>query len=144
MKSLPVYVAAFAALAMVQCRPAAKNVAQEPELEQLIQDLIVDDAKAARAAQEQLRKMGREVVPVLFDRLVTSGWDLKPPLLEVLSYHGLGAHGLEWAKKKSSRAWATRSNSSRLSTTLSKVVSRVMRSKSKTSGSPARSHVIFE
>lgn len=51
----------------------------------MVQGLVSEDAKTAREAQDGLLKRGGTAVPVLFRKLVEAGWDLKPPLLEVLA-----------------------------------------------------------
>lgn len=61
--------------------PASLNL---ETFERLVRELVSEDAKTAREAEEQLHRMPY-AVPALFERLVEANWDLKPPLLEVLA-----------------------------------------------------------
>jgi hypothetical protein len=63
--------------------------------DELVGQLTSDDPKVADGARRELEAMGAKVVPLLFEKLLTADWTLKPRLLEVLS-----AHGREFAKQK--------------------------------------------
>jgi len=67
----------------------------ESEIETLVKSLTSEDESAAGDARRKLEEKGAEIVPVLFGKLLTSDWELKPRLLEVLS-----AHGREFATQK--------------------------------------------
>lgn len=60
----------------------------QPELEPLVGNLTSEDAKTAGDARQTLESMGPEVVPVLFEKLLTADWTLRPRLLEVLAAKG--------------------------------------------------------
>lgn len=59
-----------------------------PEIDRLVENLTSEDAAEARAALKSLQGMGAEVVPTLFDRLVSADWNTRCPLLQVLAIHG--------------------------------------------------------
>jgi hypothetical protein len=58
------------------------------DLEPMIRLLTSEDPIAFREAQDRLMKLGPDVVPVLFERMVVADWELKPRLMEVLNEHG--------------------------------------------------------
>lgn len=60
----------------------------ESKLTALVGQLTAERPKAVEQAQEALRAMGAEVVPLLFDTLLRADWTLKPRLLQVLVRHG--------------------------------------------------------
>jgi hypothetical protein len=89
---------ALIAAAWLTFGPSCVHAQQTPPVgktDELIGQLTSEDPKLAESAKQALEAMGAEVVPVLFAKLLTADWTLKPRLLEVLS-----AHGREFAKKK--------------------------------------------
>ncbi len=67
-----------------QNRPEGSTQPTEADIERLVQDLLSDESKTRYEARKQLERTPH-VVPVLFKKLVEADWDLRPPLLDVLS-----------------------------------------------------------
>lgn len=86
---------AIIGVALLNAAACAGPVDTPPGMEKLIQQLTSEDGKVAAEARAKLEGMGADVVPALFEKLLTADWTLRPRLLEVLS-----ANGREFAKQK--------------------------------------------
>ncbi len=89
------------ALSIVACLTFALSVrwteggnSNDSGIEMFVKELTSKDADASREAQQKLETLGADIVPVLFGKLPTADWELKPRLLEVLS-----GNGREFAKQ---------------------------------------------
>ena len=86
----------FTILMAISCQIViAQSDVPQPDVAHLIGQLTQDDPAAVEKVQQQLKDMGADIVPAIFQRLMAADWDLKPRLLEVLS-----EHGQEFAKQK--------------------------------------------